>query len=58
LGTLEFDNISLGVRDIDRRSVAFGAVTETGRAGFDAVGFKMSADAGLIKGIYTETKVI
>jgi hypothetical protein len=55
---LEFDNISLRVCDIDRGSFAFGAVTGASQSGFHTIGFKTTANTGLVKGIDSETEVI
>ena len=55
---LEFDNISLRVCDIDRGSFAFGAVTGASQSAFHTIGFKTTANTGLVKGIDTETEVI
>jgi hypothetical protein len=55
---LEFDNISLRFCDIDRGSFAFGAVTGASQSGFHTIGFKTTANTGLVKGIDSETEVI
>ena len=55
---LEFDHISLRVYDIDRGSFAFGAVTGASYSGFHTIGFEMTANTGLIKGIDSETEMI
>ncbi len=55
---LEFDDIPLGVCDIDRGAFALRAVTYSSWSSFHPVGFEMTPDALLIKRIHAEAEVV